>query len=154
MRLPALFLIAALFALLTACTHAPLPPQKPDEAWVKKQISTRFQKAYGGLLALSRMDVKPLKHSLNDAFHQIYNVDLEAVVQADLAAALKKAGQNTERRKRIQGLMSLQAVPGHKIDTHLVALVEFDPDAKKWTLAALLKSAPPQHPQKAAVHEK
>ncbi len=152
MRLPAPLLLAALAFLLAACTHAPPPPQKPDEQWLKQQITERFQKAYGGLLELSRIEIKPLEHSLNDAFHQIYAVDLEAVVQADLATKLKEAGTNTERRKRIQGLMSLQAVPGRKIDTHLVALVEFDPKAKAWTLAALLKSAPPEHDKKDMKH--
>jgi len=145
-----------LLILLSACTQAPPPPEKPDAKWLQQQITERFQRAYGGLLELSRVEVRPRDHSLNDAFHQIYDVDLQAVVQADLAARLKEAGDDTERRKRIQGLMSLQAVPGRKIDTHLVALVEFDPEKKAWTLAALLKSAPPEHDgkPKEAPHEK
>lgn len=154
MRQSIAFLLAGLLVLLSACTQAPPPPEKPDEQWLKQQITERFDKAYGGLLELSRIEVKPLEHSLNDAFHQIYAVDLEAVVQGDLASQLKQADKDIERRKRIEGLMSLQAVPGHKIDTHLVALVEFDPEKKAWVLAALLKSTPPEHTQKDTADEK
>ncbi len=139
------WLFIALLSLLAACGQKPV--EAPEMASIQAEIKQRFNAAYSGLAEVSELTLTPAESELNTADHQVYDVVLTAVVTEDLQARLNSLPDTLENkllRGRIQGMISLGAVQrGHKLTTHLRALVERHPETGQWQVVGLIKRSTP-----------